>query len=353
MKKQIVLVIISILTFHLMAVENYSLYKKNGKYGIINSNKMIVLSAVYDEIVYNDVFLCKSDSVGNYIYDDNLKLLHKFNYGENKIMMCSPSVFYFSKGEGFYETHYLLNLSNGNTEKAGLRFQEGNKAEAPWLAGQLRFYSKDLEEQSFGCNHAYPYRENRAVILNYNREGEIIDENFKTVLDKIFAAADYYSEGVIPVVMMNKNGEAGESCYVDTDGKIVYRCDFDFNYIWRDEINCIQVPLVIGSFNEGYAVVQTIDKKWLILNKSFDKILIPNEYVVESMSFSNGLLLVSKNENNKQTFGFIDNNCKVVIPFEYDDAEAFWGDYAIVQKNGSYGIINKNELFTDNYDLKE
>ena len=41
-------------------------------------------------------------------------------------------------------------------------------------------------------------------------------------------------------------------------------------------------------------------------------------------------------------WGFIDKDGNTVIPFEYDFAERFYGDYAVVSKDEKYGIINRN-----------
>ena len=41
-------------------------------------------------------------------------------------------------------------------------------------------------------------------------------------------------------------------------------------------------------------------------------------------------------------WGFIDNEGNTVIPFIYDYAERFYGDYAVVSKDGKYGVINRN-----------
>ncbi len=357
MKKEIIFNILCVFTSFVFAEGKYSLYKDNGKYGLIDKNKKIVLNADYEEIKFNDVYLCKSKEIGNYIYDENLNVLHKFEEGDNKIIMTSPFLFYLSRGEGFYEKYYLYNLNTDEIIDAHNRFFEGNISGEPWICSQSRYHSYDLQIQVLQCDKAYPYRSNRAVILNYDWEGEIIDENFNTVLNHIYASADYYSEGLIPVILYaeggnSKNNLRGKSYYVDLNGNIVYECDFDFNEINRDTIKHIQNNLVIGSFNEGVAVVQKSDESWVILDRDFNKYYLSEGCKVESTSYSNGLLLISKIIDGEKRYGFVDKRCNVAIPFEYTNAKSFDGKYAIVTKDGIEGIIDNKNRFTPNSKLK-
>lgn len=68
----------------------YSLYRENGKYGLIDEKRKVVLPAEFDEIQYNDVYLCKSNEKGNYVYSADLEVLHKFAEDQHSIIMCSP-----------------------------------------------------------------------------------------------------------------------------------------------------------------------------------------------------------------------------------------------------------------------
>ena len=166
-------------------------------------------------------------------------------------------------------------------------------------------------------------------------------------MGEIKATADYYSEGLIPVVM-----NTGESHYVDVNGNVVYECDFDFDYVQRGQYNSVQVPLVIGSFVEDVAVVKAKENQWFILDRDFNKHFLPEGYEVESYSYSNGLLLVSKTENKEKKYGFVDKNCNVVIPCDFSYAESFDGKYSIVEKDGKDAVIDKKGNIFYSEDLK-
>lgn len=314
----------------------YSLYRENGKYGLINEKREIVLSAEYDEIQENEVYLCKSEEKGNYVYSETLEVLHKFEDGQHSIIMCSPSLFYFKTGEKWYIENFFYSLPDNTTTMTSLKAINGNKSNAPWIAGRSAFFKQDLKEFIREWHCTYPYRENRAVVFNIDFVGEIIDEKFSLILGEIKATADYYSEGLIPVVM-----NSGESRYVDVNGNVVYECDFDFDYVQRGQYNSVQVPLAIGSFVENVAVVKAKENQWFILDRDFNKHFLPEGYEVESYSYSNGLLLVSKTENKEKLYGFIDKECNLVIPCEFSYAESFDGKYAIVEKDGKDAVIDK------------
>ena len=351
MRKKISLLIFVLLTPSLFAHGNYSLYKNNDKYGLINKNKKIVLEAEYDSIKFNDVYLCIKKGKESYVYDQNMKFLHIFSSEQQNIMMCLPTLFYFSMGERIYTRYYLYNLLDNKTSETRDYFIDNNKSSEPWIAGRSCFYSKYLKPQADSYDRVYPYREKRAVVLNHDWQEEIIDENFNVVIQNIYASADYFSEGLIPVIMEaegsdKENKIPGESCYLDINGKVVHKCDFDFNHICRDTISHVQTLEVKGSFNEGIAVVQKADKSWIILDREFNKYYLPEGCIVESYSYSNGFLLVSKKIDDKTYFGFIDKQCNVAIPFEYTYAESFDGLYAIVKKDGIFGVIDTQGNFT-------
>lgn len=314
----------------------YSLYRENGKYGLINEKREIVLPAEFDEIQENEIYFCKSEEKGNYIYSENLEVLHKFEEGQHSIIMCSPSLFYFKIGETVNITNFFYSLLNNEILETYQKATNGNKSNAPWVAGRSAFFKSDLTEFVDNWHCTYPYRENRAVVMNYDFVGEIIDEKFSLILGEIKATADYYSEGLIPVAM-----NTGESRYVDVNGNVVYECDFDFDYVQRGQYNNVQVPLVIGSFVENVAVVKAKTNKWFNLDRDFNKHFLPEGYEVESYVYSNGLLLVSKTENKQKLYGFIDKECNLVIPCEFSYAESFDGKYAIVEKDGKDAVIDK------------
>lgn len=343
-KLPLLLLLISLVS---CATVEYSLYRENGKYGLINEKREIVLSAEYDEIQENEVYLCKSEEKGNYVYSETLEVLHKFEDGQHSIIMCSPSLFYFKTGEKWYIENFFYSLPDNTTTMTSLKAINGNKSNELWVAGRSAFFKPDLTEFVDNWHCTYPYRENRAVVMNYDFVGEIIDEKFSLILGEIKATADYYSEGLIPVVM-----NSGESRYVDVNGNVVYECDFDFDYVQRGQYNSVQVPLVIGSFVEDVAVVKAKNNQWFILDRDFNKHFLPEGYEVESYSYSNGLLLVSKTENKEKHYGFVDKNCNVVIPCDFSYAESFDGKYAIVEKDGKDAVIDKKGNIFYSEDLK-
>ena len=325
----------------------YSLYRENGKYGLIDEKREVVLPAEFDEITENEVYLCQKKDGESYVYDDKVNLLHTFSSEQKDVQMCSPTLFYYKEGNVIDLKYYVLDIVSKEVFSISFNMIEGNISIEPWVASRTSFYSKDMQQASKFYGRVYPYRENRAVIVeNWDGNSQIIDENFAVIVDKIYASADYYSEGLIPVILNGELNDAvyakpGKSCYLDLNGNVVYECDFDFDYVQRGQYNSVQVPLVIGSFVEDVAVVKAKTNQWFILDRDFNKHYLPEGYEVESYSYSNGLLLVSKLENKQRLYGFVDKECNLVIPCEFSYAEPFDGKYAIVEKDGKDAVIDR------------
>ena len=342
--------------------EKYSLYKNNGKYGLIDSERNIVLDAEFDDIKHNEVYLCTSKDSESFIYSEDLEVLHKFKEGQHRIIMASPDIFYYEEGEFGSRKTYLFSLSENKIKQVhtGL-IEEGNCPKEQWIAGRGHYFTSDIDKFTWkpeiGWERTYPYRNNRAVVYLTSDLGEIIDENFSPVLGDLQAAAHFYSEGLLPVVKKN-----GESCYVDLNGKVVHTCDFDFDPMDITNHIDLQLDLVIGSFVEGMAVVKAKNNKWIILDRDFNKKYLPQEYDIgekymhdeygyhatkeikrrQTYYYSNGLLLVWKVDGNKRLYGYLNKDCNLAIPCIFTDAEPFVEGYAIVKYEDKDAIIDVN-----------
>ncbi|GAA4892522.1 hypothetical protein GCM10023311_16270 [Flaviramulus aquimarinus] len=86
-----------------------------------------------------------------------------------------------------------------------------------------------------------------------------------------------------------------------------------------------------------------INKKGVIVLKSF--LLAPGD-------FTGALAPVQKVIEDRIKTGYIDENGRLVVPYQYDDGDNFYNNIAIVEKNDKYGIINikGEELVAPKYD---
>ena len=107
--------------------------------------------------------------------------------------------------------------------------------------------------------------------------------------------------------------------YIDTTGKIAINPAFDCAY----------------EFSEGLAVAK-YKWEWYLIDKAGDTITkLPSFQKISR--FSEGLLAVQ----SQKKWGYVNKTGKVVIPFEYDEAEDFQEGLAAVEKDGKCGFINK------------
>lgn len=100
----------------------------------------------------------------------------------------------------------------------------------------------------------------------------------------------------------------------------------------------------INSFSEGLVLMQKPNETWGYLNNQ-GKIVIPFIYS-KAKEFSEGLAAVGKGEYDNSKHGFIDKTGKTVIPFTYDNATSFSEGLAAVRigdyDTGKYGVIDKS-----------
>ena len=132
-----------------------------------------------------------------------------------------------------------------------------------------------------------------------------------------------FSEGFAKVELDGKWG------YIDTTGRQICSCKYDFAY----------------GFSDGLASVE-LNGKWGYIDKT-GKEVIPCKYDYVG-NFSEGLTKVEL--NNK--YGYIDKTGREVIPYKYDWAEDFSERLAVVKLNGKYGCIDKTgrEVIPYKYD---
>lgn len=199
--------------------------------------------------------------------------------------------------------------------------------------------------------------------IKKNGKWGYIDKKGNIVIDCIYDDAKDFSEGL---AVVKKDGKCG---YINNKGEVV----IDFKYDLAD------------SFSFGYGVGYigrskniVIDKSGNeIINKSYSMMFGPiseNLFIVVADDVLKGYAIVDKDENviidgiaqagtkvdgyipvkqvaehgnfwDDGKWGFIDENGKLVIDYQYDFAGSFVDGLAGVVKDGNIGYINKNNEF--------
>ena len=101
-------------------------------------------------------------------------------------------------------------------------------------------------------------------------------------------------------------------------------------------------------FHDGYALCFVEDGRDFIVDLEGNITCLPEGLRPDDMYLSEGLLLV---EDEKGLCGYVDGAGNVVIEPQYEDGGSFQNGYAVVEKNGEYLLINReNRVIATGWD---
>ena len=116
---------------------------------------------------------------------------------------------------------------------------------------------------------------------------------------------------------------------INLRGEFVLPCEYSF---------------IANGFDKKYVVVGMNDK-FGYADKITGELIIPCDYDIEydGWSFHEGLVPVKKNGK----YGYINDKNQIIIPFIYDNANAFSQGLAVVERFGKYGYVDRygNDTF--------
>ncbi len=171
------------------------------------------------------------------------------------------------------------------------------------------------------------------AVVNMGNYGDekfgLIDEDGKYVVNPMYAEAALFSDGCVWMVKPDCAPEL-----VDNSGKVL------FTYKKGREFH---------SFREGLAVVEGDGgKEWVIDKNGKTVFELQDNYSFES-DFFDGLAVVKEHGNR----GYVNNNGKLVINCQFDEARPFVNGKAIVCSNDQYGVIDKKGKYVINPQFQE
>jgi hypothetical protein len=113
--------------------------------------------------------------------------------------------------------------------------------------------------------------------------------------------------------------------------------------------NCERQFQFHEGFAQAYTIIDTTKFQHFFINEKCEKaIILPNNTSIES-DFSDGLALVYKlipkgeGVNPEKIYGYLDNTGKMVIPFQFKEAEPFSDGFAVIRKEDGNEDIYVNK----------
>lgn len=294
--------------------------KKNGKYGFIDikGNSIIAIDLDWAWEFENDIALVKKNNLWGYI--------------NKKGIFIIPNQYY--KLEKF--TDGLAIAQKTIEGKYGV-IDKDNKVIVPFTYDEIYPFKNGIAkvgiEQKYGYintkgqivvpliqNAAINYTENLAKIRK-NGEYGYIDTTGKMVIQPQFTDAEEFES--VGLARVKKEGKWG---IIDTKGNFIIQPKYEFIYPLKGKIGRI-------IHRKKYGFIDITNRK---------EIIAPEYESAED--FSADLALVKKDKN----IYFINTQNQIAFHLTFDHAEPFYEGVAVVRKGSQYGFVEEHgKLITE------
>ncbi len=166
----------------------------------------------------------------------------------------------------------------------------------------------------FEYDYIYSFNNASSTVAYKNKEFSVISHDGTLVTDKTYSYIEEFKNGMA----LAYSGGYG---YIDHSGNEI--------------IDCIHTDVKQGT---ALSVFLEKDDKWALFAPDGENI---SGFVYNNVgAFENGLSAVSKDTENGEKYGYVNDSGDTIIPFIYSSALQFKYGKAIVSLNGRYGIID-------------
>jgi hypothetical protein len=298
-----------------LSQSNFSIAKKEGFYGVSNSNGKFIIPAKYKDV--------QEPVTSIYAVKDE-KGLWGFFSGSTKISECQFDNFRFTpnnliivqkfsrwgvintKGETLLDFRYkYINHVTGNTFKAG-QFNQ-------WCIRDFKnqkIATFEFDSLEYLGENVYKFcLANKYGLIDQN--GKVITTEFQNIFESTLRNKYPKKEFAKPTPILAKG-----------DFRIPLEERFDTVY----------------HFSEGFAKFQSGNKFGFV--DSLGNIRLVPQYT-NTRHFSEGMVAVVLVDK----WGFMDKNEKLCVQPYYDDVSDFKNGVAVVRKGKKYNILNKQGIF--------
>lgn len=344
-KRKIIFICLFISLYSLIFSENYTIFKANGKYGLMDTDLNIVLNPIYDRITAksNDFYIAV--------------VFSHFSY--TSYIIKDLKVIYTEEGQGFEQIYKNL-FVKVKAEKYGLNGKilfdcfTGKDIYNDWgvyetafpiipIRGEDFYYyidnSGNILQKLKGYEKAFGFYENIAIVMSADRKYSVIDKNGnKKFPYKIKDCYQRYSEGLMAAIMEN-----GSSGFIDYNGtikipKIFYFVDGEF---------------AATEFSNGFACVKSSDmgQEWEIIDNKGNVISHFNSLDIPT-KFHDGFCLTTIIQQGEKKWGYISTSGKLLANRYFDYADDFLHGWAYILIDGKDAVINTSGEISLVVDLK-
>lgn len=294
--------------------DTYLIVAKNGQYGVIKNNK-IIINYAYQGIEYD---------LNNKVFE--LQRNFKFGIANLNGEVIIPVEYNSIEFQGVY-----LKVSKNNEEEAKYFNIDGTEIT------DLKYTSKIKTKN-----------ENYYIVTNNDGLYGVIDSNDNELIKNKYKYLEYLYEDFFIALDESLLGVVNIK-----DEAIV---DFKYEVIQKiEETNMVEAKIYsknkLELYNENLEkIYSTTNDAYLYKKDNYIKILAKNETKYFSLEgnelnaeelYNNNLLFASNDENNK--WGFVDKQHKVIVDYKYDKVTEFNSSgYAGIKLNNKWGIIEEN-----------
>ena len=356
-------------------------FKKDGKYGLIDYDGNVIVSANYDELSSlknrpGEILAKKKDKVG--VIDSN---------GQLKIQVIYDSIVgdeYFTEENGYTKSGYIV----GNKEKNG------------FVYGYLNNFGESILDSNFeSISRVLKYDDENAYLIVMSNGKKGVYKNSKKIIDQNFQNINYADSSKIFVVKRNSNygifnsegkeilpvkfrayNLAGDYISVEDNSGVKELYDVNGNKVSNLNYRSVQASGNSSSYividdNGFYSIItngNVISDEYTYISYAFDNyfILKNKEGFYGLIDIYNGVIInpdkytfmLRIDEKNAIQAVDLDGNCDVysskiekVLSIKNAVIERINEDFTIIHSNSESGYINKDgqivtntEVYSDN-----